>query len=357
MITTQETKTIPSAANTEMSYGKPISEEEAAALFVLDQVMSYTYQAALRVVALLGVADHLVDGPKTAYELAKCVQADGLRLYSVLRTLATRGIFREIEGGRFELTAPAQFLRTDNPMSLRSAVLMLTDETLWRSAGELIESVRGGSSFKHIYGHPFWEHWTEPGRSSEDFHVGMSSMSETENVFLARSYQFPDHATVVDIAGGFGGLLLRVLRQNPTLHGILFDRANVLARHRLGELGDDSRWELSDGDFFKAVPRGDIYLLKYIAHDWADEQAIQILRCVREAMAPGARVLIMDTVIPDDNAHHFGKVMDLICMAIYPGGRERKKEELRRLLSEADLRMTNVIDTGCYISITEAVAA
>lgn len=164
---------------------------------------------------------------------------------------------------------------------------MITDETFWRPSGELALGVRGTPPFKHIFGSPFFDYLAQKGASSDDFHAGMSSMSEIENEFLARSYDFPDGATVVNVAGGLGGLLLRILRRNPTLHGILFDRPHVLNRNRLGELGDDNRWELASGDFFESCPRGDIFVLKYIMHDWSDEDATRILRSCREAMSPG----------------------------------------------------------------------
>ncbi|WP_242555363.1 methyltransferase [Bacillus cereus] len=333
-----------------------ISDSEAAALFLLEETMGYAYPSAIRAVTLLGVADYLVNGPKTINELAHATKADEQRLHRVLRLLASRGIFHEKENGQYELTNAAEYLRTDAPVSLRSAVLMLTDETFWRPSGEIAQGVRGIPPFKQIFGTTFWEYWIEKGPSSEDFHSGMSSMSQIENEFLVRSYDFPEGSTVVDIAGGFGGLLLKILQKNPTLRGILFDRPQVLERHRLGELGDDTRWELQSGDFFKSCPSGDLYVIKYIMHDWPDEQATRILRSCREAMAPGGRVLIMDPVIPPGNIPHAGKLLDLLVMTIFDGGRERTEKELRQLLAGADLKLNRVIDTGSYVSIVEAVA-
>ena len=333
-----------------------VLKNEDAALHLLDQTMGYTYQAALRAVAQLGVADYLADGPKSVTDLAQAVGAEPQKLQRLLRVTATRDIFREVEPGVFELTPAADYLRTDADHSLRSAVLMLTDETFWRPIGELIESARGNPPFRHLYGKSFFEYWSQAGVQAEDFHVGMSSMSEVENIFLVRSYEFPDGATVADIAGGFGGLLLRVLQTNPSLHGILYDQPHVLERNRLGELADNSRWELSSGDFFKSAPKADIYLLKYIMHDWPDEQASLILKNIRKAMNPGARILIMDPLIPEGNTPHSGKLMDLLCMGIYEGGRERTKKEFEQLLASADMRLNRTIDTGCYVSIIEACA-
>lgn len=336
--------------------GSTKAEREKAALFLLNQTMEYAYPAALRAAALIDIADHLASGPKPLTELARETRTDELKLRRVLRLLASRGVFQEDEAGRFALTAPAELLRKDVPLSLRSAVLMITDQTFWRPSGEIVESLRGDPPFKRIFGKPFFEYWAQDGVLAEDFHVGMASMSDIENEFLVRSYDFPAGATVVDVAGGFGGLLLRVLRDNPSLHGILFDQPHVLSRHCLGDLGDDSRWNLASGDFFQSCPRGDVYILKYIMHDWDDERATRILRSCREAMTSDGRVLIMDPVLPPSEVPHTGRVMDLICMAIYEGGRERTEEEFRQLLARADLRLTRVIDTGSHVSITEAIA-
>lgn len=333
-----------------------VSDDETAGLYLLEQTMGYTYQAALRAVTILGVADHLVDGPKTANELAKILNVQGQRLHRALRALAMRGVFRELSGGLFELTRPAKFLCTNSKYSLRDAVLMLTDETCWRPLGEIVESIRGNYVFKHIFGVPFFEYHTQENAPTNCFHGGMSSMSKFENQFIVRNYTFPERVTVVDIAGGFGGLLLNVLQNNPTLHGILFDQPHVLARHRLGELRDDTRWELISGSFFESCPRGDIYLLKYIMHGWPDDQASCILRNCRESMAPGARILVMDPLISEDNCPDVGKSMDLLCMGIYDGGGDRTEEEFRQLFASADLQLHRVINTGSYISIIEAIA-
>src|SRR5471030_445188 len=117
-----------------------MSENEKGALYLIDQAMGYTYQAALRAAAVLGVADHLIKGPKTIQDLAKDLGVDWKQLNRVMRLLATRHIFLELDDGRFSLNPPAEYLCTSNRYSLRSAVLMLTDETFWRPLGNLAEA-------------------------------------------------------------------------------------------------------------------------------------------------------------------------------------------------------------------------
>ncbi len=206
-------------------------------------------------------------------------------------------------------------------------------------------------------GMSFYEYWSRDNipESEGNFHAGMSSMSSVENNFLVRSYDFPKHATVIDIAGGFGGLLLKVLQNNPTLQGILFDRPAVLEKNRLSELGDDSRWETQTGNFFESCPTADIYLLKYITMDWPEEQASQILRSCRNAMRPNSKVLIFEPVISREDTRQGGKEIDLLLLGSFDGGQARTEEELKTLLASADLKLNRIIDTGSYVSIIEAI--
>ena len=278
-------------------------------------------------------------------------------LFRIMRMLASRDIFKNCGDGKFSLTPSAELLCSNVPYSLRSAVLMLTDETFWQPSGNLPENLKGGDAFKQQFGESFYEYWSKDNNKNSlyDFHSGMSSMSEVENSFLVRSYDFPKNATVVDIAGGMGGLLLAVLRSNPTLTGILFDREAVLSRSRLSELNDDSRWQLQNGDFFVSCPPADIYLLKYIAMDWPDAQATKILKCIRQAMHENSKLLIMEPIIPPGNTWHGGNEIDLLLLSSFDGGKTRDEEELSILLGKADLKLNRVITTGCYVSIAEVV--
>lgn len=324
---------------------------------VLDEAMGYLYSAALRAVAELGVADHLVAGPLPVSELATAVGADASSLYRALRLLAMRGVFAEDDAGRFGLTPTAEPLRTDAPASVRAAVLMITDRTLWLPAGELVETVRTGTSpFERLFGMPFFEHFAQDADTAATFHDGMAAWSDSENPIIARAFEFPPSGVVVDIGGGHGGLLLQILRDHPGLRGILYEQPHVFAGHRLGQLGADDRWELIEGDFFTEAPAGDIYLIKRILHDWDDERSTRILRNCSETMADDGRILVIDAVIDPGNEPQSGKLLDMALMGSFPG-RERTRAEFDTLLTEAGLHLVRVIPTPTHLSIVEAVAA
>jgi hypothetical protein len=329
-------------------------QDREAAAFLVAETMGYLPAAALRAAAVLGVADLLADGPRTPAELAEQTGTDAVSLHRVLRLLATRGIFREDPEGRFCLTDRANPLRTTVSGSVRDAVLMSTSDLHWRSAGELATAVRTGKpAFESVFGMPYFGHLAGDETAARVFHQGMASLSAWDNPFTVESYRFPESGLLVDLGGGQGGLLLTVLSRNPGLRGVLFDREEALAGHRLASLGEPDRWTLAPGDFFESVPSGgDLYTLQNVLHDWDDEQCVRILGNVRRAMAPDARLLVIDAVIPPGNDPSIAKTLDVLMVGVLPG-RVRTEAEFAGLFAEAGLRLAGVLPTPGHLSILE----
>lgn len=324
---------------------------------IVDLGFGFILSGALSAATELRVADHLEQGPKSPEALATELGVHAQSLYRVLRLLASVGVFAEDESGRFQLTPAADLLRENAPVSLRDAVLMLTQKIFWAPTSELTTTVRTGQNpFERIFGKPFFDYLEADSAAGAVFHRGMSGLSDMENALIARSYDFSETGKVIDVGGGHGGFLIEILKASPEVRGVLFDHAHVLRESRLAGAGFAARSETIEGDFFTSVPPGgDAYVLKRILHDWSDDVCVTILRNCREAMAPGGRVLVVDTVIPRGNEPHGGKILDVMMMASLPG-RERTEEDFRELFTQAGLRLSRVIHTPAALSITEAVA-
>ncbi|QZL09218.1 SAM-dependent methyltransferase (plasmid) [Streptomyces sp. BHT-5-2] len=330
----------------------------AGAAHLIEQALGHLYSAALRTAALHHIADHLAGGPRTATELARLTGTDRVFLRRCLRYLASRDVFSEDDHGAFHLTPAAQFLRTKVPGSLRDAVLMLTDDIFVRSSGALDDTIRTGApGFPQVFGAPFFEYLQGDSRARQLFDAGMAAFSEPMDDLVAGAYPFPDQGTVVDVGGGRGGLLRQVLLRHPGLSGVLVDQAPALEDHVLDAPGLSGRWRAEPGDFFAAVPDGgDVYVLKHVLHDWDDEAAVRILSACRRGLAPGGRVLVVDSVPEPGNGPHPGKALDVAMMTLVTG-RERGPRELDGLFSRAGLRRTRILSTPTFASIVEAVAA
>jgi SAM-dependent methyltransferase len=310
---------------------------------------------AISVAAELGIADFLVQGPRTADELAKLAHAHGGSLYRVLRALASVGIFSEDAERRFSLTPMAECLRSDTPDSLRFFAIMSGAE-FYQSWGCLLHSAQTGEpGFQKRYGAPFFQYMTEhPDRHAlYDGAMMVHGIAETEPMLNA--YDFSAFRTVADVGGGNGRMLAALLQRNPAVRGILFDLPPVAQRAQpgLAELGLADRCQIVGGDFFVSVPAADAYVLRHIIHDWSDENAVKILRNCGKAMNPGGRVLLVETVIPPLNEPCFGKWLDLMMLIVE--GRERTREQYEQLFSQAGLKLNRIVPTAHEVSIIEAV--
>ena len=310
----------------------------------------------IHVAAELGVADQLANGERDCTELAVACGADAETLFRLLRGLASLGIFRESGPRRFGLTPLAELLRSDHPQSLRQFARMLGEEH-YLSWNELLHSVRTGeNAFRHLHGMSVFEWFALNPRRAEIFDGSMTDFSRQQTEAMLAAYDFSGLRHLVDVGGGRGELLQRVLQANGQLRGTLFDQPQVVAGAVIpAQLAP--RLSVQGGDFFAEAPAGaDAYLLKHILHDWGDGACNTILGHIREAMAPGARVLIIEPVIPPGNDPFPGKLLDLNMLVMTEGGRERTAEEYACLLERAGLRLSRIVPTASAVSVVEAVA-
>ncbi|MGP0052649.1 MAG: methyltransferase [Solirubrobacteraceae bacterium] len=315
----------------------------------LTELADYFIPFTIRAVAELGVADLLADGPRTVEELAADTGTHAPSLRRALRALACKGVFAELQDGRFALTPTAELLRSDHPLSLRDAYhLMPSDVAAW---AHLDHSVRTGEpAFDHVHGRSLWSWLAEHPADGERFDRGMQSMTRLELRGLTGAYDWSGMSLLVDVGGGNGALLAGLLAQHPGLRGRLFDLPHVVAAAGpvLAGAGVADRCEVHPGSFFDAVPPGgDAYLLKRILYGWNDEGARRILRSVRAAMGRQARMLVIEPVAGVADPSGFSATLDLVMLAV-DGGRARTVEELSALLCTEGLRLTRTVPTMMF---------
>ncbi len=329
--------------------------ERAPGEIIVDLAFGFVLSGALATAAKFNIADRLAQEPRSSASLAEELKVDAPSLHRVMRCLASLGVFEEDERGLFHLKPPARCLLEDEPGSLRDAVLMITQDIFWKPCGELDEVVRTGENgMVRIFGAPFFDYFQKDQQAGDTFHRGMSSLSDMENAPIAQAYDFTPFETIVDVGGGHGGFLIEALKTAPQAKGINYDHAHVLEEARTDEL--PGRWTCETGDFFESVPRGDVYLLKRIIHDWTDDVCVKILSNIRRAMPDNGKVLVVDCVIPTGNEPHGGKVLDILMMSALPG-RERTQREFAELFEKSGLKLSRIIHTPALLSIVEAQAA
>ncbi|MGK7928690.1 MAG: methyltransferase [Spirulina sp.] len=309
------------------------------------------------VIAELGIADCLKDGPQSAEAIAQATETHAPSLYRLLRSMTGFGFFREDEEHRFSLTPLGAALRSDVPGNLRSFVRMATGPVMWGMLGEFPHSVKTGETgMEKAFGKPFFDYLSEQPEQATLFNEMMMRLYGAEPPAIAEAYDFSNIGTLVDLGGGTGNLLSTILLAYPSLKGILYDLPHVVpeTRAQIETRGLSGRCEAIGGSFFESVPEGgDAYMLSHIIHDWDEQKCLQIFENCRRAMHGRGRLLLIEMVIPQGNNYHPGKWIDLT-MLVMTGGRERTEEEYAELLAKAGFKLTRVVPTKLSTSVVEA---
>jgi SAM-dependent methyltransferase len=329
--------------------GPKASAPSDPAALVADLSRAHIAARCLHVIAECGAADAVGEAGATTAEIAAQTGFDADALDRILRLLAAHGVFVRSADGRYEHSAASRLLRTDEPKSLRSYVRMGGMPAFWDRFTELGRTARTGRREHDMTS--LVEYFATHSDEAAIFNAAMVSKSRTVLPAVAAAYDFSSFATIADIGGGRGHLLKLILERAPRAHGFLFERPHVLA-----DTEPARRLTLVGGDFFAdPLPAADLYLLMEVLHDWDDADATRILSAVRRAARPGARVLIVEILVPDTPGPHSGKTRDIIMLAV-TGGRERTEAQHSALLAEAGFELERVVQTASEYSLVEAVA-
>jgi orsellinic acid C2-O-methyltransferase len=327
-----------------------------------DIVHGFRASQALFVAAQLRVADHLAHGPADRLALAAATGTNPDALGRVMRALCALGVFSEAADGQFSLSAPGHLLRSDIAGSYRSAVLLLAGATRWHCWSSLIDTVRTGvNAVERERGMQIFDFYAAHPAESAIHDDAMQALSANAAA-IVRAIDVGAARTIVDVGGGTGELLATLLDAHPGVSGILFDLADVAQRAHavLRRSSVAQRCRVAEGSFFETVPRGDLYLMKQVLHDWDDGRAVAILQCCRRHMPPDGRLLVIERQIPERAEAGISReafMTDLEMLVMTPGGRERTETELRALFAAAGFRPVRTVPTTSMLCVFEAQPA
>lgn len=305
---------------------------------------AWTTQA-LAAFARLGLPDAMEPGvASTAVELAGRTGTHPRGLATLLRYLTMLDIVAQDPDG-FRLTALGRLLRADSPDTMRPLALMYGGP-FYESFAALDHTVRTGRpAFDHLFGENHFDHFAHDPELADLFDRSMAAGSLMFRPLpghpaITAAAAAPSPRTVVDIAGGNGELLARILAAHPTLRGVLLERPHAVeaARRTFDAAGCGDRCDYRAGDFADTPPGGDVYVLSRVLHDWDDDRCREILRHCARAMSEDADLLIVERLLPEDGSPSLATAWDLH-MACNVGGRERHARDYVGLLADAGLQL------------------
>jgi O-methyltransferase len=313
------------------------------------------------VLVTCGLADALAREPGDPVALARELGLQADVTLRVLRAAAASRLVCFDGEGRVRLARLGAPLAGAHPRSIASWAAYVAAPANARAYDELEAQLRGGaepSGHRRAYGNSVWEYFGEHPDEGARFGNAMRELTAIDLAILARGYPWPRRGVICDVAGGVGTLLAAILERRRAARGILIDAPEVLAEAEsfLRARGLVERVERRPGDLFGELDaRADVYILKWILHDWNDEACRGILSGLRATMPVGARVLTIDQHHDPERPSPFTSMADLHMLVACEGGRERSPTEVHGLMRDAGLEPGRVRDLGLHM-LVEGIA-
>ena len=325
---------------------------------MFQMITAYWVSQAVGTFAELGFADLLAKGPATARELAVQAGTDAEATFRLCRTLAMLGVVTDTSG-KLALTPLGETLRTGVPHSMRDMARAQTNPGHWLPWGRFRDAIRTGTrQTGAALGSEIFGHYAKHPDEREAFFGAMHGLASLVAKEAPRVFDASQHRVLCDVGGAAGTIAAGFLHANPQLTGSVLELAEVvpLAEQAIRDAKLGDRCRAIAGDFFHDVPAADLYVMKQVLHDWNDEQCRTILGNCAKHLPRGGHVLVIEMVIPDDNARSPAQLMDLNMLVMLPG-RERTAGQYAELFAGAGLRMIDVRPTHSPLQVVVAEKA
>lgn len=308
-----------------------------------------------------GIADTLDRRSRYSEDVARELGLDVTVTHRVLGAAAASRLVHMDRTGRVRLSRIGLPLRGNDPHSIAAWAAHHAQQANVQAYAELPALLRAGpepSGYQRAIGKSLWEYLGENPEDGALFGEAMRQLTAVDIKAMIRAYPWPRHGVICDVAGGIGTFLAAILKRRPHARGILVDVPDVLTDAgkflQSAELLD--RVDRTPGDLFDTFDvRADVYILKWILHNWDDDTCRDILCHIRAAMPPGAKVVTVDQHLELNRPNAATSMTDLHMLVACEGGRERSPVEVHQLMRDAGLYPGRVRHAGLHMFV-EGVA-
>ncbi|CAN4117562.1 unnamed protein product [Withania somnifera] len=328
---------------------------------IWNHIFSFINSMSLKSAIQLNIPDiiHKHGKPMTLDELANALNINKSKtthLRRLMRILIHSGFFSKspipLEGARL--------LLKDEPLTVTPFLLAMLDPILvqpWHHVSEWFESDHEPTPFEVAHGRTFWDYAGHEPRLNHFFNDAMASDAKlVMSVVMKYSKDvFQGLNSIVDVGGGTGTVAKSIAKTFPNLQCTVFDLPHVVE----GLEGSDNLSYVG-GDFFVSIPHADALLLKWILHDWSDEESVKILKKCKEAIPSkenGGKVIIIDMMVDnkigDDESIETQIFFDMLMMVLVTG-RERTEKGWSKIFFEAgfsDYKVTPILGLRSLIEV------
>lgn len=329
---------------------------------------AFTNSKVLLCASEYALADHVQRlQPCSISELAKSTDLHEQGLFQIVRYLREMGYFHQDQKtGKLSNNRLSDLLRKDHWATWLNWVDFFPREyyDLISRLPDQLKSDQPKTATELFYNtdKPIYQYLAETGRIA-GFHkvTGTGSVVEAPGLLADYPWHEVKSETVIDVGAGVGDFIRSYLERFPDAKAGAFElpsTAEILKDKFPPEDPLTSRLvSVTGGDFFTdEIPKSSVYLLRWILHNWGDEDCVKLLRRLREtiSLTPGvSRVLVVESVLFDGRLGRGARYADIRMLARCRN-KERTLQEYQTLAEEAGWRLNRVVSPrGCLTQILE----
>ncbi|CAI0387098.1 unnamed protein product [Linum tenue] len=203
----------------------------------------------------------------------------------------------------------------------------------------------------------FWDAMAREPSLMQTFYGAMSGDSKlVARVLVSDCCKelFRGVGSLVDVGGGTGTMAAAIARAYPDINCTVFELPQVVPDSQ-----DQEAFFLGGNMFQENIPHGDALLLKWVLHNWDDDNCVKILKKCRGRNEKSGKVILIDMVVGYNQTKgggDFSQVQlcsDLLMMCLL-NGKERTETELNNLLMAAGFSGYKIVRAIGPRSIIEA---
>ncbi|XP_071721451.1 trans-resveratrol di-O-methyltransferase-like [Rutidosis leptorrhynchoides] len=342
---------------------------------IWNHIFSFVNSMSLKCAIQLEILD-IVNGhgkPMLLSELTEALSINQERsqfLYRLMRILVHSGFFviqslsSRLDGDEregYSLAPASRILLKDEPLSIRPFLFFILDPKImdpWQNMTKWFQN-DDLNPFYTTHGSNGWEFVFQDQSFSHVFNEAMASDSRlVTNVVLKDSGSvFQGLKSIVDVGCGTGTVIQSIAKSFPDISCTGYDLPHVVN----GLVGSNNLSYVG-GDMFETIPKADVAFLKWIFHDWNDEDCVKLLKQCKEAIPSkenGGKLIIVDMVVKknDEGSHdqlYENQLFFDMLMIIITKGKERTEEEWVKLFIDAgfsDYKITSILGSRSLIEV------
>ncbi|KAK9048347.1 hypothetical protein SSX86_032691 [Deinandra increscens subsp. villosa] len=293
----------------------------------------------------------------SVYRLMRILVHSG---FFVKQSVSTRPGSNDEEEGEGYLLAPvSRLLLKDEPLSVRPYLLAALDPMLidpWQHMSDWFKN-DDVTSFHTTHGMMFWDLLGQQPKLNQFFNEAMASDARLLTSVILENCRgiFEGLDSIVDVGGGTGTVAKAIAEGFPDIRCICFDLPHVVT-----SLVGSKNLSYVGGDMFEAIPNAHAVLLKWILHDWSDEECIKILKQCKEAIPSkknGGKLIIIDMVVKVQQGENellkTQLFLDMMMMSLVTG-KERTEKDWAKLFVNvgfSDYKITPILGLRSLIEV------